>query len=786
MDEAGGNITDVSGNGLTGTASAAGLTYAQASVPAGTYGAITVTAANATALGTSINFTRASSGGFTVNGTAGGVLEKLAETGPSTGAFTAMAWINSNALPASTTYRVFATGPNGGWGIGLANVDRVKFTAFGSTDYFSTGTYPFNGNWHHLAVTWNNGTVTTYVDGNVAALGSTATAFTDELATVFRIGGNANGTDYFNGRMDELKIYDTAMTASEIIAAAVPALTSDPAISGPTNASGNSNGGPTSLVIPIQNTGATQTLTFSSATFTGADAASFSVADITPSIAPGGAGSVTLNFTPSGARTYVASLNLASNDPVKPTLVIGVSVIVIDPVAGVPASLDFGSLPFASGPQQLGLTIHNSGAAANLQVVSAVLQGGDPSRFSVVSLPAPIAPGADGSLVVGFDSGTEGGNFFDRLVVTTNDSVNPIRTVDLLAGVGFTPDTATLQLTNGNFNANAWNSQTSTAATGWINSAAPVDGLYGQSAPGTPNLASIAAHLKAVGGLYIQQALANANPGLKASAVQTLTLGMDVGYRNDSFTAGDIVLRVSLIDLTTNQEVAGRNIRIADTGIKAGTASNQLTPVSMLLTYDSSSIPNDTLALRIKQSLPVLATGIISNATAIVDNVTLKFTGTYVPSAYDTWASAVGLTAGTNDAPGFDADKDGRSNFHEFAFGGNPLSIGSSGEAKALTADTDGDALQELILTVAVRAGAEFSGSPSMTASIDGVIYTVEGTTDLSLFTEPVTGPLVIPVIPEGWPASPPSGYAYRSFKLANSVGLSGKGFIRARASQAP
>jgi len=785
MDESSGTIADASGNGLTGTPSAAGLTYGQTSVPAGTYGAITVTSANATALGTSINFTRASSGGFTVNGAAGGVLEKLAETGPPTGKFTAMAWINSTSLPSSTTYRVFGTGPTGGWGLGIGNVDRVKFTTFGNTDYLSTGTYPFNGNWHHLAVTWNNGTVTTYVDGNVAALNSAATTFTDEVATVFRIGGNANGTDYFNGRIDELKIYDTAMTASEIIAAAVPAAVADPAIAVATNASGTSNGSATTLTIPIVNNGPTQTLTFTSATISGADAASFSVTDISPSIAPGASGSVTVSFTPSGTRTYTANLNLASNDPVNPNRVVGLSVTVIDPTATIPASLDFGNLSNAPGVQQASLTIHNSGAAANLQVVSAVLQGSDPSHFSVVSLPAPIAPGTDGSIVVGFDPGTEGGAFFDRLIVTTNDSVNPVRTVDLIGNVSFTADTAPLQLTNGNFNANTWNSLNSTSATGWTNSAVATDGLYAQAAPGTPNLTSIAAHLKAVGGMYIQQPLAGANPGLKASGLQTVTIGMDVGYRNDSATAGDIVLRVSLVDLTTNQEVVGRNIRIADTGVKAGAAANQLSTVSMLFAYNSASFPNDPLALRVRQSLPVIPASTFS-ATAIVDNVTLAFTGSYAPTAYDTWASAAGLTSGTNDGPTADPDGDGASNLREFAFGGNPLSSVSRADGAVITADTDGDSQQELILTLAARSGAEFTGSPSMSATMDGVIYTVEGTTDLASFTEPVTGPLATAVIPAGWPASPPTGYTYFSFRLANSVGLSGHGFIRARASQAP
>ncbi|MFD0894594.1 LamG domain-containing protein [Luteolibacter ambystomatis] len=216
LNESSGNVADSSGNGLTGTASAGGLTYSQGSVTAGTYGALTVDSTTAAAFGSSVAFTRASSGSFTVPGTAGGVLESLAEAGPSTGSFTVMAWINTSGLPASTTYRVFGTGPNGGWGLGVANVDRLKFTTFGNTDYLSTGTAGFNGNWHHIAVTWNNGTVTSYVDGNVFALGSAATTFTDEAGTIFRIGSNSNNTDFFNGRIDELKIYNTAMNVNQI------------------------------------------------------------------------------------------------------------------------------------------------------------------------------------------------------------------------------------------------------------------------------------------------------------------------------------------------------------------------------------------------------------------------------------------------------------------------------------------------------------------------------------------------------------------------------------------
>lgn len=93
MDESSGVIADSSGNDLAGTPSAAGLAYSHASVPDGTYGLITVTASDAVNFGSSIQFTRAESGRFSIE--AAPVISGLAEAGPS-GAFTVTAWVNPN------------------------------------------------------------------------------------------------------------------------------------------------------------------------------------------------------------------------------------------------------------------------------------------------------------------------------------------------------------------------------------------------------------------------------------------------------------------------------------------------------------------------------------------------------------------------------------------------------------------------------------------------------------------------------------------------------------------
>jgi len=226
MNEATGSIADSSGNNLTGTPDGTGLAYSQASVPAGTYGSIEILPTNATAFGNSIGFTRSSptAGGRFTLGTPSQI-DLLAEGGtPGSGEFTVMAWVFSQGLPASTSYRVFSTGRPGGWGLGLANVDRLRFTTFGVSDFTSAGTFPFNNNWHHIAASWSDGVLSTYVDGNLVSMTASGntTNLIEETGPSYAIGSTDATADYFNGRIDEVRIYDTAMNQAQIIAAAVP------------------------------------------------------------------------------------------------------------------------------------------------------------------------------------------------------------------------------------------------------------------------------------------------------------------------------------------------------------------------------------------------------------------------------------------------------------------------------------------------------------------------------------------------------------------------------------
>ena len=153
-------------------------------------------------------------------------------------------------------------------------------------------------------------------------------------------------------------------------------------------------------------------------------------------------------------------------------------------------------------------------------------------------------------------------------------------------------------------------------------------------------------------------------------------------------------------------------------------------------------------------------------------------------TSYAQWASDKGLTVGENDGPNQDPDKDGVNNIAEFAFNGDPLSGADNGRIYSLIADSDdsGDTQQELILTVAVRAGTPtIWTTPSYT--IDGITYTIEGSTTLDTFAvavQPVTA------IDVGLPDLTGTGYEYRSFSLVGSNGLPGKGFLRAKVESNP
>ena len=144
-------------------------------------------------------------------------------------------------------------------------------------------------------------------------------------------------------------------------------------------------------------------------------------------------------------------------------------------------------------------------------------------------------------------------------------------------------------------------------------------------------------------------------------------------------------------------------------------------------------------------------------------------------NVYESWALSHGLILGLNADPLDDPDNDGCPNYKEFAFDGDPLSGADDGKVRAAIIDDGGS--DYLSITLPVRSGTVFSGSPVLTASLDGLTYLIEGSTNLETWIVPVTE--ISPALDAGLPPLSP-GWEYHSFRLDTPVPLAPRGFLRA------
>ena len=137
-----------------------------------------------------------------------------------------------------------------------------------------------------------------------------------------------------------------------------------------------------------------------------------------------------------------------------------------------------------------------------------------------------------------------------------------------------------------------------------------------------------------------------------------------------------------------------------------------------------------------------------------------------------------------------DPDNDGADNLAEFALNGNPNSGSNNGLTAVLIQDATAPAGNELTLVAAVRDGAVFATGPNgvQTATVDGVVYTIQGSLALTFPDSPVSVGSASDTAPAatGLPSLAATAWEYRTFKLDASEGLPGKGFLRAKIEVAP
>ncbi|MEO5714705.1 MAG: endo-1,4-beta-xylanase [Luteolibacter sp.] len=146
--------------------------------------------------------------------------------------------------------------------------------------------------------------------------------------------------------------------------------------------------------------------------------------------------------------------------------------------------------------------------------------------------------------------------------------------------------------------------------------------------------------------------------------------------------------------------------------------------------------------------------------------------------SYESWISGFTNIPLAGRGPGDDPDGDGSSNLLEFALKGNPEDPLDNGLIASLLQDSGSSASNKLMLILAVRAGATFAAG---SATISGIIYSVEGSPDLAFPSAAVssTGPSDTAPAATGLPGLAGTGWEYHIFTLDAPESLPGKGFLR-------
>ncbi len=137
-----------------------------------------------------------------------------------TGELTMEAWINADP---SANINQMIINKEGEYEVGLFPDGTLNW-AFTNSDpgwtWHNTGYVVAAGEWTHIAVSYDNGAVSTYVNGALVDTYSGSGVIADAHATLdeLRIGGRSNDPDgkYFDGRIDEVRIWNTVRSQAEI------------------------------------------------------------------------------------------------------------------------------------------------------------------------------------------------------------------------------------------------------------------------------------------------------------------------------------------------------------------------------------------------------------------------------------------------------------------------------------------------------------------------------------------------------------------------------------------
>lgn len=136
-----------------------------------------------------------------------------------TNAMTIELWMKSGTTNNNTDWRSFIAKGNNAWRLMGTTFAKTTYVAFsGASPSDLTGTIEVNdGQWHHIAATYDGSVMALYVDGQLD-VSQSATGSINQNTQPVDIGSDSNAPgDYrFKGEIDEVSLYNRALTPCEI------------------------------------------------------------------------------------------------------------------------------------------------------------------------------------------------------------------------------------------------------------------------------------------------------------------------------------------------------------------------------------------------------------------------------------------------------------------------------------------------------------------------------------------------------------------------------------------
>lgn len=135
--------------------------------------------------------------------------------------FTVEAWVKRNATTSEGELRIMSKG-TGGYDFFLtSDLNGRPVLNIGGTSQVVSGADPASRiedtNWHHVVITKSGATCKVYKDGTDVT-GTVAGGTITDTATALRVGAWTGGGLTFNGLLDEVALYPTALSAVRVSA----------------------------------------------------------------------------------------------------------------------------------------------------------------------------------------------------------------------------------------------------------------------------------------------------------------------------------------------------------------------------------------------------------------------------------------------------------------------------------------------------------------------------------------------------------------------------------------